>query len=173
MSRGARLLRSVIVLVLVVGGGYFAVAAFDDDGEDGRGRTGRPPAGEDRTFESNDPIERACALDKPLLARVWRGFDPERSEDVTFVPLAPNYSGAFDVTSHSGPWDYLQNVPLVLYGPGVIEDAGRVKGAATLADVFSTAGALTGVDLPERAGRVLEEAVGEAGAPPKLIVTIM
>lgn len=174
MSRGARLLRTVVVLVVLAGGGYFAVAALDG-GTDSPGRPGGPPppAGEGRTFASTDPVERACALDKPLLARVWRGYHPKRSEDVTFVPLAPNYSGAFDVTSHSGPWDYLQNVPLVLYGPGVVADAGRVKGGATLADVFSTAGALTGVDLPEREGRLLDEAIAGSAAPPKLIVTIM
>lgn len=154
---------------MLAAGGSLALATMGgDDPPRGNDRI----AAEDRTFDSNDPIERACALDKPLLARVWRGFHPEHSEDVTFVPLAPNYSGAFDVTSHSGPWDYLQNVPLVLYGPGVIEDKGRVGGAATLADVFPTAGALTGVDLPERDGRVLDEALGDAD-PPKLIVTIM
>jgi hypothetical protein len=175
MSRGARLLRTVVVLVVLFGGGYFAVAALDG-GTESPGREGglpAPPSDQDRTLESTDPVERACALEKPLLARVWRGYHPKHSEDVTFVPLAPNYSGAFDVTSHSGPWDYLQNVPLVLYGPGVIADEGRVKGGATLADVFPTAGALTGVELPEREGRLLDEAIVDGASPPKLIVTIM
>lgn len=170
MSRGTRLLRTVVALAVVVAAGYFGLAALDRE-TDPPGPS--PVSGEDRTFESNDPIERACDLDRPLLARVWRGYHPDHSEDVTFVPLAPNYSGAFDVTSHSGPWDYLQNVPLVLYGPGVIERDGRQTDAATLADVFPTAGALTGVDLPQREGRVLEDAVGDVGSPPKLIVTIM
>lgn len=172
MSRGARLLRTFVVLVVLIAGGLGAAAAL----RNGEGGAPRPPgegASGDRTFESNDPVERACALDRPLLARVWRGYHPARSEDVTFVPLAPNYSGAFDVTSHSGPWDYLQNVPLVFYGPGVIAPEGRVKDRAALADVFSTVGAMTGVPLPEREGRILHTALGEAEAPPKLVVTIM
>lgn len=172
MSRRARLLRTVVAAAVVAGVGLLAASAMTGGG-DKTAPEARRVAQQDRTFESNDPIERACALDRPLLARVWRGYDPKRSEDVTFVPLEPNYSGAFDVTSHSGPWDYLQNVPLVLYGPGVIESAGRVEDTATLADVFPTAGALAGVELPERDGRVLEDALGDLPSPPKLVVTIM
>ena len=171
MSRRTRLLRTVVALVVVVAGGFLAASAMTG-GDDRAAPAPRPVAAGDRTFESNDPVERACALDRPLLARVWRGYHPVHSEDVTLVPLEPNYSGAFDVTSHSGPWDYLQNVPLVLYGPGTIEPRGRVGDAATLADVYPTAGALTGVDLPQREGRVLDEAIGNA-PPPKLIVSIM
>ncbi|MDQ3958617.1 MAG: alkaline phosphatase family protein [Actinomycetota bacterium] len=169
MSRRLRLVRTIVVLALVGGGGVLAAAQVGDDAPVPETQRGD----ELRTFESNDPVERACALERPLLARVWRGYHPDHSEDVTFVPLAPNYSGAFDVTSHSGPWDYLQNVPLVLYGPGHIAPAGPVPGRASLADVFPTVGALTGVDLPDRDGDVLEEAVEGGAGPPKLIVTIM
>ncbi|MDQ3981106.1 MAG: alkaline phosphatase family protein, partial [Actinomycetota bacterium] len=171
MSRRLRLLRTIVVVVLLAGGSYFAVAAVRG-GPEIEGRPDEPSA-QDRNFDTNDPVERACALERPLLARVWRGYHPAHSEDVTFVPLEPNYSGAFDVTSHSGPWDYLQNVPLVLYGPGVVEPAGPVSGAASLADVFATAGALTGIELPEREGRVLEDAIDDSLEPPKLVVTIM
>jgi predicted AlkP superfamily pyrophosphatase or phosphodiesterase len=167
------LLRTFVVVVVLAGGAVYATSAVQDDSRPPIGTPGPQPPADDRTFESNDPVERACALDRALLARVWRGFHPKHSEDVTFVPLAPNYSGAFDVTSHSGPWDYLQNVPLVLYGPGVIEPAGRTNGPASLADVFPTAGALTGVDLPQRDGRLLEDAVAEGANPPKLVLTIM
>ncbi|MDQ3915998.1 MAG: alkaline phosphatase family protein [Actinomycetota bacterium] len=172
MSRRARLLRTIVVVVVLAGGAIYAGAAVQDDSPP-PSRTAAPTAGGDRTFDSNDPVERACALDRALLARVWRGHHPKHSEDVTFVPLAPNYSGAFDVTSHSGPWDYLQNVPLVLYGPGVIEREGRENDPATLADVFATAGALAGVDLPQREGRVLEDAVADFESPPKLVLTIV
>jgi hypothetical protein len=171
MSRRGRLLRTIVVVVVLAGGAVYAAGTvFQRD--DATPPAGTPPPGE-RTFASNDPIERACALDPALLARVWRGYQPKHSEDVTFVPLAPNYSGAFDVTSHSGPWDYLQNVPLILYGPGVIEAAGPVKDAATLADVFPTAGALAGVELPQRDGRVLETALADDASPPKLVLTMM
>ena len=139
----------------------------------GAGESSNGPPMAARTFATNDPIERACALESRLLARIWRGYHPDHSEDVTMVPLAPNYSGAFEVTSHSGPWDYLQNVPLVLYGPGQIADEGTLRGPASLADVFPTVGALTGVELPEREGRLLEAAPVEGAAPPRLVVTIM
>ncbi|MFN2589038.1 MAG: alkaline phosphatase family protein [Actinomycetota bacterium] len=172
MSRRARLLRTIVAVVVLAGGAVYAVEAVQD-GSRPRVGTVTPGPRDDRTFESNDPVERACALDRALLARVWRGYHPKHSEDVTFVPLAPNYSGAFDVTSHSGPWDYLQNVPLVLYGPGIVEREGRESDAATLADVFPTAGALTQVALPQREGRVLEDAVAGVAARPKLVLTIM
>ncbi|HEX2294206.1 MAG TPA: alkaline phosphatase family protein [Actinomycetota bacterium] len=171
MPRRGRLLRTLLVVAVLVAGGFGAAAALRDDAAPPAGPRSAP--GEDRTFESNDPVERACALDRPLLARVWRGYHPRHSEDVTFVPLAPNYSGAFDVTSHSGPWDYLQNVPLVFYGPGVIAPEGRLRGPATLADLFPTVGAMAGVPLPDREGRVLDDALGETESPPRLVVTIM
>src|SRR5688572_18847119 len=171
MSRRSRLFRTVVGLTVFALGVLSGMGLLEDDDE-GRPQPPELSAG-DRTFESNDPIERACALERPLLARVWRGYHPRHSEDVTFVPLAPNYSGAFDVTSHSGPWDYLQNVPLVLYGPGAIAPEGSVGESASLADVFPTVGAMAGVPLPEREGRILHRALGEAEAPPKLVVTIM
>jgi hypothetical protein len=73
-----------------------------------------------------DPVARACALPKSQLLRIWRGFDPERSEDIIIVPKEPNYIGSFAVTSHTGPWDYVQQVPLVLYGPGFIRANGQI-----------------------------------------------
>jgi arylsulfatase A-like enzyme len=93
-----------------------------------------------------------------------RGHDPVHSEDVTTVPLAPNSSGTFGVTSHSGPWDYLQNVPLVFYGPGFIKASDEpVEGPVETVDVYPTVGELAGVDLPRRDGRALEEILEQAG----------
>ena len=130
-------------------------------------------AREKRTFQSNDWMERACALPEDQLVRIQRGHHPVHSEDVTIVPLPPNYSGSFRVTSHSGPWDYLQNVPLVLYGPPHVNGAGRVEGDASIVDVYPTVGHMTGVDLPARTGKLLREAVTVKGTRPKLIVTIV
>ncbi len=126
----------------------------------------------ERTFDTNDPIERACALPKRELLRIWRGHHKVHSEDITIVPQPPNFSGSFGTTSHSGPWDYVQTIPLVLYGPGNIANRGMIESQANITDVFPTVGALTGVDLPARSGKVLEEAL-EPGASPKLIVTLM
>jgi predicted AlkP superfamily pyrophosphatase or phosphodiesterase len=140
----------------------------------------RPGAAErlgetDRAFASNDPIERACSLDEGLLVRLWRGHQSGRSEDVTLVPFQPNYMGDFDLTSHSGPWDYLQQIPLVLYGPRRIEKAGApVDRPVNLVDVYATAGTLSHVDLPRRDGGNLNDSLipGVPGAP-KLIVTVV
>jgi predicted AlkP superfamily pyrophosphatase or phosphodiesterase len=129
-------------------------------------------AGEERVLDTNDPVDRACALDHDLLRRIWLGtFDP-RSEDVVLVPQEPNYTGTFDVVNHSGPWDYLGRVPLVLYGPRIAAQ-GPIDTPAELVDVFPTVGELTGVPLEQRRGRVLDEALVDAEGRPKLIVTLV
>jgi hypothetical protein len=126
----------------------------------------------DRTFDSTDPLKRACALDKEYLIRLWRGHHPVHSEDVTTVPQEPNYSGSFGVTSHSGPWEYVQNIPLVLYGPEHIKRSGPLDEAASITDVYPTVGALTEVDLPARDGRALSEAI-DSDHPPRLTVVVV
>ncbi len=132
-------------------------------------------AGDDRTFASNDPIQRGCALEKRFLLRIWRGHDPVHSEDVTIVPQYPNYSGAFTITSHSGPWDYLQRVPLVFYGPGRINASREpLRERASITDVYATVGRLLGVRLPRREGDVLIDALAPPAAhPPKLVLVVV
>ena len=121
-----------------------------------------------------DPVKRACELDGALVERIRRGHHGIRSEDVTIVPKEPNFVGSFDLTSHSGPWDYIQNIPLVLYGPGVIEPAGVVEREVDLADVYPTIGRLVGVDLPPADGDALDEALPTSPeATPKLVVVIV
>lgn len=127
-------------------------------------------AEDDRTFDTNDPMRRACDLADRVLLRIWRGHHDAHSEDITTVPHFPNYSGSFNVTSHSGPWDYVQTIPLVLYGPGFIEPTGPVDEFASITDVYATAGDLTGVSLPRRESRSL---VAEPDRAPKLIVTVV
>lgn len=126
----------------------------------------------DAVKDTTDPLERACALQPELVERIWRGYDPERSEDLTMVPLEPNYSGTFSIPNHSGPWDYLQQVPFVWYGPGQIRANGQIDTPASVTDIYSTAGALSGVDLPQRQGTLRAEAI-EEGAAPKVIMLIV
>ena len=140
-----------------------SVSCTSDDGRD------RSTA---RIYDSNDPIDRGCALHPRYLTRIWRGYS-DGSEDVTIVPQAPNFSGAFTVTSHSGPWDYVQNVPLVFYGPRYVRPSGTLSDPASIVDVFPTVGRLLDVDLPRREGRLLRAVpAGNAGVP-KLIVTVV
>jgi predicted AlkP superfamily pyrophosphatase or phosphodiesterase len=165
-----RALALLIVVALVSGGWLLASFLGDDDGNGGD--PPRPdPAG--RTFASNDPVERGCALKKEWLGRIWRGHDPKHSEDITIVPLEPNFSGGFNVTSHSGPWDYLQNVPLVFYGPGHVEALGPLDERASITDVYPTVGALLDVPLEERQGEELTELLVDGASPPRLVVVVV
>lgn len=157
----------VAMLALVVAGS--ALLFLKDGGSNGPGGDLNV---EERSFDTNDPVERACALPDRELLRIWRGHDKAASEDITIVPQPPNFSGSFGTTSHSGPWDYVQTVPLVLYGPGNIKASGQIQGPANVADIYATAGELTGVSLPQRKGKALEQAL-EPEASPKLIVTLV
>src|SRR5688500_13613615 len=122
----------------------------------------------------NDPLSRGCALGENILTRIWRGHRSLRSEDIAAVPKAPNYLGSFGVTSHSGPWDYLQRVPLVLYGPGRVQKLGLVPDRdVTVADVYPTVGSWTGIDLPARYGRTLSDAIAVQRKAPKLLVFVV
>lgn len=151
-------------------------SACVDDNEGNGSQQPDPPtrtlSAEERIYETNDPVKRACDLPEDELVRVWRGLYPRRSVDLSMVAQPPNYIGTFDLNSHTGPWDYLQNVPLVFYGPSHVKAMGEVEGLENLTSVYPTAGALTGVDLPERDGRVLSEIIKPSETPPKLILTI-
>lgn len=121
-----------------------------------------------------DSVARACRLDDEILVRLWRGHDRIGSEDVTMVPREPNFIGSFNLVSHSGPWDYLQRIPLVLYGPGYIKASREPTTApANIVDVYPTIDKLLGIDLPERDGRPLRDALVGSPRPPKLILVIV
>ena len=173
MSIGANVLilrsASLILLCLIL-----ASCTFFNDNDDRSAESGAAKGGGSR-FITNDPIERACALEKEILLRIWRGHDDDNSEDLTTVPLEPNYSGSFNITSHSGPWDYLQRVPLVFYGPETIKAQGQpLRENASIVDVYPTVGELADVSLPPRDGRVLDGAIDDdRSESPKLILTIM
>ena len=169
-SSRSRALLVVLLLALGMGSTAFFLS--------GRGRGNDASSQESegdpgRVFESNDAIERGCALGGEILGRLWRGYVPGRSFELLFVPQRPNYVGAFDYWGHSGPWDYLQNVPLVLYGPR-IESLGRVPDAADPTDIYATVDELLDADLPPRRGTPLSEAIvdGKPGVP-RLIATVV
>jgi hypothetical protein len=113
------------------------------------------------------------------LRRVRRGLFPGRSPDVVFVPRAPNFFGGFSATTHSGPWNYVQRVPLVFYGPGYFRARGALELAreVTLADVAPTLAELLGAPWPaRRAGRVLNEVLlpsERRARPPALLLTVV
>ena len=141
-------------------------------GQSGAGQS-KPEPGS-RTFASDDPLRRGCGLKEGWLERIWRGYVPARSEDITIVPSLPNFPGGFYSVNHSGPFEYLQQVPLVLYGPGRIRASGRVYRPVTIADVYPTVGRSLNVRLPPRDGDILEEALAtDARGRPRLVVTVV
>ncbi|MGH2778098.1 MAG: hypothetical protein ACRDJB_05560, partial [Actinomycetota bacterium] len=82
--------RFVIVLIVVTVVGAVTGLALIRLSE---GTGGGTTTSGNRSFDSNDLMERGCNLPIKYLQRIWRGHDPVHSEDVTTVPLAPNSSG--------------------------------------------------------------------------------
>jgi predicted AlkP superfamily pyrophosphatase or phosphodiesterase len=124
-------------------------------------------------------LKSACALPDQHLVRIARGYFPSRSPDISLVPRAPNFFGSFTSTSHSGPWKYVQRVPIVFYGPGYIASKGEVTVGreVTSADIAPTIAELIDFDFPtDRPGRPLTEALlpeDQRHAPPKLVMTVV
>ena len=123
-------------------------------------------------------LERmACSMPNAhdILARIWHGYDPARSGQVQFIPYPPDFvDGGIN---HSGPWNYLQRLPLLFYGPGYIKAQGKVNTPANLTDIAPTTAKLLhfdGFHAPD--GHALTDAIDPAAAskpPPKLIVTLV
>jgi hypothetical protein len=122
-------------------------------------------------------LQAGCRLPLDYLRRIRRGYFQDRSPDVVMVPREPNFFGGFTSTTHSGPWPYVQEVPLVFYGPGVIEPVGEVHvdREATLVDLSPTLAKLLDQPWPgDRPGRALDGVDYVEGArPPKLILNLV
>ncbi|MDQ3985624.1 MAG: alkaline phosphatase family protein [Actinomycetota bacterium] len=98
------------------------------------------------------------------LVRIDRGTYPGRSPEIIAVPRRPHFFGTRDFlwTSHNGPWDYLEEVPLVFYGPGFVRAQGKISldREVTVADVAPTLAELLDVPWPDaRPGRPIGEAL--------------
>jgi hypothetical protein len=127
---------------------------------------------EDLRRASEEP--EPCAEAAELVELTRRGHFPERSPDIALIPSAPNFIGAATNPPHTGPWPWLTNVPLVLYGPGFVREQGRISTPSAMADLAPTAARLIGFDdWPERDGRVLTESLAETAQRPRLVVSIV
>ena len=127
------------------------------------------PAGD--LLASGPLARRACALPRRHLLRLWRGYDPERSGELQLVPAEPNVIGPG--YPHAGVADHLQDVPLLLYGPGLIDEGRRVGRPVTVADVAPTMGSLIGFELAGADGAALREALVEGAGPVPLVITLV
>lgn len=133
-------------------------------------------------FEREEPLpsftQQLCSLPEDWARRIERGHFPGHSGDISILPRTPAYmaSGAGG-WSHSGPWDYLQDVPLIFYGPGLVDEGVEVDRPVTLADVVPTYAALVRGSVASDGTR-LNEVADLSGAdltkdPPRLVLTVV
>lgn len=120
-----------------------------------------------------------CGLPEEWLDRTIKGYFPERSGQIALLPTTPAYmASGGGGWSHSGPWPYLQDIPLVFYGPGIVPARGNVDRPVTLADIAPTMAALMhGVSGSFEGTALKEVAALDAGTiarkRPRLILTII
>ena len=135
------------------GAGAIALDAFSD------------PA---RSFEA-----QLCGIPRSWLELTQRGYERSRAGQIALLPRQPIYmsTGALGWT-HSGPWDYLQRVPLVFYGPGRVPAGIDIDDPVTTADIAPTIAAMLDTDVGSD-GVVLADAVGQAEDPPRVVVTVV
>jgi hypothetical protein len=129
---------------------------------------------------SAPPAARATALardacrdvDRDVLLRTWRGVRVDRSGDVQIVPREPAFvSGGL---THATPFDYTQEVPVFLYGPGFVRP-GTYDEAVTLADLAPTTAALLKFPFAARDGAAQTQALiaEDERDLPRLVVTLI
>jgi len=130
--------------------------------------------GSDRTgvgFGRGSGPQAACALPPNVLARIKRGWDPQRSGQLMIVPHGWNYvSGAI---SHSTPWAYTQDVPMLWYGPGIIRARGNVNRQVNVADIAPTVAKLVKFPFSAHDGHSMDEAIKDNHPKPKLAVVLV
>lgn len=115
-------------------------------------------------------LRLACSIPPSQLRRIWAGFSEETSGEVQLVARFPNYYGNH---SHSGPWPYLQNVPMLLYGPGHVPAIGEVARPVTMADLPATLAGYLGFRFRTPDGAPMREAIVPDAPPPRLIVVVV
>lgn len=117
--------------------------------------------------------DQACGLPTEWLELTRRGYNEPRSGQVSLLPRTPMYmSTGGQGWTHSGPWDYLQRVPLVFYGPGRVPAGVEVDEAVTLADVAPTFARMMGQELSAEGGALAATSDPKL-EPPRLIVTVV
>ncbi|MGH2661767.1 MAG: alkaline phosphatase family protein [Actinomycetota bacterium] len=145
--------------------------------EEGPGPPPEPPPGS-RTVE-----EMAGALGGDVLEHLRRGYRPDMSTDVAFVPAPSNvvvrWSGeglgtdlADPRTTHPTPWDYHQRVPISLYGPGFVREGLRVDRPVDIADLAPTFARLVETEFDAPDGEPLHEALLPAQDAPRVVVLV-
>ena len=151
------------------------LAACSDGGVSTNGGTAetQPTA---RAEPTADWYASSCRSSHRRAELISRGYYPGRSPDVTMTPKEPNLFGTRAGTTHSGPWNYLQKVPILWYGPGVVSNLGLTSAdrEITVADIAPTIARMLDTPFPEdRPGRPIEEVLPETIVKPKLVVVVV
>jgi hypothetical protein len=172
----AGLLAAMLVAAACSGSGFGTVAATGSPGGGPTG-TGSPTgaAGATPVRSRNLALARRVCDQTPrdVLLRTWRGVFLGRSGQVQLIPTFPNFiNGGF---THSTPFDYTQEVPLLFYGPGYVKP-GVYDKQVTLADLAPTTGRLVGFDFQATDGtaqsQIVLPVIGDQPLP-RLVVTMV
>lgn len=136
-----------------------------------------PPPG------SRTVARMAGELGADVLEAVRRGYVPGRSGELALIPKphhvivrrgswVPGEDPSPD-TSHSTPWDYHQRIPILLFGPGFVQEGIVSDRPVDLADLAPTFAELMGFAFDSRDGEPLDEAlVPERGRAPRAIALV-
>jgi hypothetical protein len=136
--------------------------------------TTRPPEPAHAAAGDQDLVDLACGIPHDQLVRTWNGWRSDRGAQLSFIPKEPNFVGSG--LPHVGPWDYIQTVPMLWYGPGIIKAQKPIGRPVTSADIAPTEAEILkfdGFDAPD--GEPMSEALEPTdGRPvPKLLVTMV
>lgn len=163
---------SLLLVLVLLAGACTSAGPRGPSGSTGApsGATPPPPPVE---ASAQALAQTACAnTSHAALLRTWRGMRLDRSGDVQIIPKDPNFvNGGL---THATPFDYTQDVPLLLYGPGYVRP-GTYDQPITLADVAPTLGALVRFPFDTADGHAQTQALlpqTQRGLP-RLVVTIV
>ena len=124
----------------------------------------------------------ARAVGSDVVDRLVAGYAPGRSGEIQLVPEPWSVLGQWNGgvrgpddprTTHATPWSYHQRVPIVLYGPDVIEPGVVSDRPVTVADVGATLSRLLGLRTRPTSGTALEEALGSGTGRPRAILVVV
>jgi predicted AlkP superfamily pyrophosphatase or phosphodiesterase len=170
-----------IVVALLAGSVYAvwrATSGSENEAEGDERRLAKHQGAEEQaSIPTRAYLKGACQLPPVWVKYIRRGWDPSsvRDHDLILVPHERNYVGTVSNTPHSGPYDYLQRVPMIWYGPNFVEAKGSIDPGReiTVADIAPTEARLLGFDWPgTRSQPPMNEALKETDERPRLLVTI-
>lgn len=136
---------------------------------------GVPPASPQDAAQLQRLIEAACSIPPILLERTLHGYRPDRAPEIQILTREPDWVGNASLP-HAGPWDNLEQVPILWYGPGYVPATGTVDRRVTLADIAPTQAEFLRFDFHAPDGKPLREALvasADRPEPPRLLVTLV